>query len=317
MNKNALTFCFYAGFFWQSMFAGAANGEQWGRLIHKENSLYHGIFVYQMDSVVTLRFGKQPTVQMQSQVDISNLRQHRLEYTKMAFCGLLYQPEPKRILVLGLGGGVIPREMHHYFPSAEIDVAEIDPEIPKIAKKYFVFAEDDRLKVHIADGRMFIKEQLRKEPGKKYDIVVLDAFSSEYIPFHLMTKEFLEEVKGVLAEDGVVVANVFYNNRLFDAEWATFLAVFGRSQVFIGNYTVNAMLAAPGPKGQTLSIDEAVSRANILQSRIRPAFEMVTVANQLRPNMRPDPRTKVLTDDRAPVNRLREQKRRTEDRERN
>lgn len=312
MNKNALTFCFYAGFLWQAMFAGAANGEQWGRLIHKENSLYHGIFVYQMGSVVTLRFGKQPAVQMQSQVDIHNLRLHRLEYTKMAFCGLLYKTEPKRILVLGLGGGVIPREMHHYFPSAEIDVAEIDPEIPKIAKKYFGFAEDDRLKVHIADGRMFIKEQLRKETGKKYDIVILDAFNGEYIPFHLMTKEFLEEVKGILAEDGVVVANVFSNNRLFDAEWATFQAVFGRTQVFIGNYTTNAMLIAPGPKGRTITIDEAVSRANILQSRIGPAFEMVTVAKQLRPNMRPDPRTKVLTDDRAPVNRLREQKRRTE-----
>jgi spermidine synthase len=290
----------------------AANGEQWGRLIHKEDSLYHGIFVYQMGSVVTLRFGKQPSVQMQSQVDISNLRRHRFEYTKMAFCGLLYKPEPHRILVLGLGGGVIPREMHHYFPLAQIDVAEIDPAIPGIAKKYFGFAEDDRLKVHIADGRMFIKEQLRKETGKKYDIVILDAFNGEYIPFHLMTKEFLEEVKGVLAEDGVVVANVFSNNRLFDAEWATFLAVFGQCQVYVGNQTVNAMLAAPGSKGRTITIDEALSRANILQSRIRPAFEMATVAKLLRPNMRPDPRTKVLTDDRAPVNRLREQKRRTE-----
>jgi spermidine synthase len=312
MSKRAITFCFYAGFLWQSMFAGAANGEQWGRLVHKENSLYHVIFVYRMDSVFTLRFGKQPAVQMQSQVDTSNLRLHRLEYTKMAFCTLLYKPEPKRVLVLGLGGGVIPREMHYYFPSAEIDVAEIDPAIAVIAEKYFGFVEDDLLKVHIADGRMFIKEQLREKTGKKYDIVILDAFNSDYIPFHLMTKEFLGEVKGVMAEDGVVVANVFSNNRLFDAEWATFNAVFGRSQVFIGNYTANAMLVSPGPQGQILSIDEAVSHANTLQNRLRPAFDMVTIARQLRPSIRPDPRTRVLTDDRAPVNRLREQKRRTE-----
>ncbi len=184
-----------------------------------------------------------------------------LSYTKLAFCGLLYKPEPKRILVLGLGGGVIPREMHSYFPATDIDVAEIDPDIQQTAKQFFGFREDDKLRVHISDGRMFIKELLRRKSAEKYDIVVLDAFNSEYIPFHLMTKEFLEQVKGVLAEDGVVVANVFQNNRLFDAELATFLAVFGRCQVFVDEYSTNAMLVSPGPNGRTLSVDEAVSQA--------------------------------------------------------
>ena len=42
---------------------------------------------------------------MQSQVNLSNLRQHMLEYTMLAFCGLLYNSEPERMLMLGLGGG--------------------------------------------------------------------------------------------------------------------------------------------------------------------------------------------------------------------
>ncbi len=230
-----------------------------------------------------------------------------LEYTKLAFCGLLYKPEPERMLVLGLGGGVIPREMHHYFPGLEIHVVEIDPEIPLIAKRFFGFRQDDKLRVHIADGRMFIKKQLRRDPVPKYDIVILDAFNSDYIPFHLMTKEFLEEVKGVLAEDGVVVANVFYDNRLFDAELKTFLTVFGRCLVFVGGYSMNAMLVAPGPTGPTLTVREAAGRAKILQRKHRLAFDLLTVAKRLRPNIRPDSRAKVLTDDRAPVNWLRTQ----------
>ncbi|MBN2019499.1 MAG: fused MFS/spermidine synthase [Sedimentisphaerales bacterium] len=310
MDKLVLKLCFCAAIVWQATTAGTAAGARWGRLVHKRDSLYQVIYVYKQGTVVTLRFGKQPAEQLQSQVDVSNLRQHRLEYTKIAFCGMLYKPAPRRILVLGLGGGVIPREMHHYFPTTLIDVVEIDPEIPKIAREFFCFAEDDRLKVHIADGRMFIRERIRRKVEDKYDIVILDAFNSEYIPFHLTTKEFLEEVKEVLADDGVVVANVFYNNRLFEAQCATFLAVFGRCQVFFGSYTNNAMLVSPGQKCQTLTIREAMKQANILQHKANPAFDMLAVSKQFRPSIRPAPSVKVLTDDRAPVNRLQKQKRR-------
>jgi len=301
-------FCVAA--FWQPFFVSVVAARGLGQLIHKKNSLYHRIFVYRRGPVVTLQFGKRRAVPMQSQVNLSDLRQHMLEYTMLSFCGLLYAPEPERMLVLGLGGGVIPRELHYYFPALDIHVVEIDPEIPLIAKRFFGFREDDKLKVHIADGRMFIKKQLRRDPVPKYDLIILDAFNSDYIPFHLMTKEFLEEVKGVLAEDGVVIANVFYNNRLFDAELKTFLAVFGRCQVFFGAHSTNAMLVAPGPAGTTLTVREAVRRAKILQRKHRLAFNVLTVAKRLRPKRRPDSRAEVLTDDLAPVNWLRKQERR-------
>ena len=303
MRKAVLTLIFCVAAFWQLLFVSVAAAQGLGRLIHKKNSLYHRIFVYRRGSVVTLQFGRRPRVAVQSRVNLNNLRQHRLEYTKLAFCGLLYEPEPERVLVLGLGGGVIPREMHHYFPAIEIDVVEIDPEIPLIAKRFFGFREDDKLRVHIDDGRMFIKKQLRLDPIPKYDLIILDAFNSDYIPFHLMTKEFLEEVKGVLAEDGVVIANVFYFNRLFDAELKTFLAVFGRCQVFFGAHSGNAMLVS-GPTGLTLTVREAVGRAKMLQRKHKLAFDMRMVARRLRPRTRPDSHAKVLTDDRAPVNWL-------------
>jgi len=311
MRKVVLYTLICVGVFCQLPAICAAFDSEWGRLIYQKDSLYHRILVYKNGSVVTLRFGRQPAVQVQSQVDLNNLRRDMLSYTKLAFCGLLYQEQPKRVLVLGLGGGVIPRKMHNYFPATVIDVAEIDPEILKTAEQFFGFREDDKLRVHIADGRMFIRELLRKGPAEKYDIIVLDAFNSDYIPFHLMTKEFLEQVKGVLAEDGVVVANVFQNNRLFDAELATFLAVFGRCQVFVDeNPSTNAMLVSPGPKGQTLAVDEAVSRARTLKHKVDFSFDMVGVASRLRPNIKPEANIKVLTDDRAPVNQLRTQQRR-------
>ena len=305
--KAALIWTFCIAALLQALFVNVVAAHQLGQLIYKKDSLYHRIFVYQRGSIVTLQFGTLSAVQVQSQVNLRNLRRHMLEYTRLAFCGLLYKPKPQRILVVGLGAGVIPREMHHYLPTLEIHVVEIDPELPLIAKRFFGFRENDRLKVHIADGRMFIKNQLCYDPVPKYDLVILDAFNSDYIPFHLMTKEFLEQVKGVLADDGVVVANVFYSNRLFDAELKTFLAVFGQTQVFLGAYSTNAMLVAPGPTGPTLTLREAVNRAKMLQREYKLTFDMLKVAERLRPDIRPDSHAKLLTDDRAPVNWLRTQ----------
>jgi spermidine synthase len=63
--------------------------------------------------------------------------------------------------------------------------------------------------------------------GRHYDLVMLDAYDHEYIPEHLLTIEFLQEAKGVLAPDGVLAANTFSTSRLYDHESATYAAVFG------------------------------------------------------------------------------------------
>jgi spermidine synthase len=278
-----------------------------GKVVHQKNSLYNGIFVYKNGAIISLKFGKRATSNIQSQVDSNDPQRHMLEYSRMTFCGLLYKPEPKKMLVLGLGGGVIPRQMRHYFPSLEIDVAEIDPDIPPIATQFMGFKEDEKLKVYVDDGRMFIKKQLRRNPVPKYDMIVLDAFNGDYIPFHLMTKEFLQEVKGVLADDGVVIANVFYTNRLFDAEFKTFISVFGRSQAFFGAASGNAMLVSPGPACPILTQQEAVEHARQIQPLHTLSFDLVEIAELLRPDAHPDSKAKVLTDDLAPVNWLREQ----------
>lgn len=283
-----------------------ARGDGSSRLVYKKNSLYHRIFVYKDGPVVSLRFNRKTNV-IQGRVNLEKPRVHMLEYSKIALAGLLYNPAPARVLVLGMGGGVIPRELHHYFPDAEIDVVEIDPAIPKIAKKFFGFRESDRLRVHVQDARMYIRRHLRKK-GEPYDMIILDAFLSDYIPFHLMTREFLRQVRGVLTPGGVVVANVFSNNRLFDCELKTYGDVFGECQVFFGSSSVNAMIIATGPDGELLAKKEAMKNAVTLQKKHAFAFLMVDVAKRLRPGVTPKPDAEILTDDKAPVNRLRQLK---------
>ena len=63
--------------------------------------------------------------------------------------------------------------------------------------------------------------------GASYDLILLDAYGGDYIPEHLMTAEFLEEVAGLLAPGGVVAANTFAHSQLYDHESVTYRQVFG------------------------------------------------------------------------------------------
>ncbi|MFP4028787.1 MAG: spermidine synthase [Candidatus Brocadiia bacterium] len=281
--------------------ATAADGK---KLVFQKNSLYHRIFVYKKGSVFSLKFGRRGRI-TQSKVDRRNLRRHVLEYTTLMFCGLFYEPEPKNLLVVGLGGGILPREMHHYFPQCHIDVVELDPEIKKAAKRFFSFKEGKNLKVHIEDGRVFIRRRSRQTKPQKYDLVILDAFNADYIPFHLMTKEFLEQVKAVLSDNGAVIANVFSDNRLCQSELKTFQAVYKNCQVYSGSSTSNAMIVGIGEEGKALSRKEAKERAKKLQAKHNFSFDMPRVASRLHPSPKPKGKAIVLTDDRAPVNKLR------------
>jgi spermidine synthase len=141
--------------------------------------------------------------------------------------GALYlQPEPDKILIIGLGGGTLPSTLSRILPKAKIDIVEIDPAVVGVAQKYFNFRITPVVAVSEGDGRVFVKRAIRK--GMKYDLIMLDAFDHEYIPEHLLTQEFLREVKKIMTPGGVLTANTWSSSRLYDHESATYESVFGK-----------------------------------------------------------------------------------------
>src|SRR5207237_64981 len=75
-------------------------------------------------------------------------------------------------------------------PAAHIDVAELDPGVADVARAFFALPQDERLEVHVGDGRAYVHDA-----AAKWDLVVLDAYGDADIPRHLATVEFLSEVK--------------------------------------------------------------------------------------------------------------------------
>jgi spermidine synthase len=112
----------------------------------------------------------------------------------------LARPRANRALCIGLGVGSIPRSLRVDY-GIDTDVVEIDPQVVAIARRYFDFPGD--IPVFVEDGRMFV-ERARAS----YDLVFLDAFSSDVHPFHLFTREFFASVDRVLEPGGILAINL-------------------------------------------------------------------------------------------------------------
>jgi len=132
---------------------------------------------------------------------------------------VLQQRKPSvSIGVTGLGAGALaayPRR------SDAIVFYEIDPEVVRLAEgmqAVFSFLNDSpgRCEVVLGDARQSMQRELLESGSRKYDVLALDAFSSDAIPMHLLTKEAFVLYFEHLAEDGVVAVNI--SNRFLDIE---------------------------------------------------------------------------------------------------
>ncbi len=195
-------------------------------LLNSERSLYRDVLIYQDGSERCMCFTRQCRIGRQTCIDTTNPSRFALNYTRMMLGGALFTGEPpRRLLIIGLGGGTLPMALAGILPDAQIDVVEIDPAVTRAAKRFFAFKDGPKMRVFEEDGRVYIKRAGRT--GEKYDVVMLDAFDHEYIPEHLLTREFLNEVKTLLGPKGVLVANTFSSSQLYDHESTTYADVFG------------------------------------------------------------------------------------------
>lgn len=190
-------------------------------------------------------------------------------YTRVGMIGLALVPPDARILFVGLGGGAMPTYTRHVLPDAEIDVVEIDPVIVDVARRFFAFRPDERLRVHTGDGRAFIEATA---PGT-YDLIVLDAFSDDAIPRALATREFLDAVRAALNDAGVVVSNLWTANADYGSMVATYDVVFGDVHLLRVPRRRQIILVA-GPRVDGAERDDFISAATALQSRADLGFDL-------------------------------------------
>lgn len=231
-------------------------------------------------------------------VDLEDPARQVLAYSPYLFAGELARPDPARILNVGLGGGVFNNAAVVLYPDAQITTVEIDPVFLDLAAEYAGFVETERNTVEISDGRRWID---RNE--ETWDWIILDAYNKDVqIPFHLTTVEFHQLVSDHLTPGGVAVANLHSTNeRLYERLVATISEVYPSVRIFPvpGAGNVIAVMSNLDEDGFDARLDMevdldlalAAEPLNIDFDEIREQVETPRV----------NPRTRLLTDDFAPV----------------
>ncbi|WP_289107678.1 fused MFS/spermidine synthase [uncultured Pseudoalteromonas sp.] len=273
-------------------------------VVHEERSLYRNIIVDETHDLRCLKFNTKSSQTSQSCMYKNNPDKLVFNYTKLTFASLLVTDNPKNVLIIGLGGGTLSNVIHALYPAAKIHNVEIDPAVLKVARNYFNFIENDAVTSSVQDGRIFIKRAAIKK--QKYDWIILDAFNGDYIPEHLLTKEFFEEVKSVLAEGGVIAANTFSSSKLYEHESATYHAVFGDFiNVSRANRSNRIILAGVNSMPTEAQIIQRIKALNPRLKKYDVDLKAISTYMQSTKNKQDWPaNTKVLTDQYSPANLL-------------
>lgn len=170
-------------------------------VVHTEEGLYESIVVY--DAVFngkTVRFLKQ-NANPSSAVDLAT-GEPAFEHMRYYALALALHPDLRNALVIGGGAFTIPQALIRH-SSATIDVAEPEPGLRDIARRYFSVDEDERLRTYVTDGRAFLRKR-----AASYDLIYSDAYQNFHgIPPHLLTQEFFAAAGTALSNRGVFLVN--------------------------------------------------------------------------------------------------------------
>jgi spermidine synthase len=177
---------------------GAAVG---GETVYETQTQYQQLEVVDSGETRTLYLDGVP----HSAMYLTRPTEYVFEYTRYFHLSMLAVDDPEsveRVLFVGGGGFSGPKRFVAEY-DATVDVVEIDPEVVDAAETHFDVEESDELRIHTMDGREYLERT-----NHSYDVVVLDAYRADRVPYHLTTVEFMQLVRDRMDEDGVVVANV-------------------------------------------------------------------------------------------------------------
>ena len=276
------------------------------RVLLAKDSRYHRIAVVEDDLSRYLRFDSS----FQSGMYVKEPYDTRFAYTDYLQLALAYQPSARRILFVGLGGGSAPKRMWRDFPSLQIDVVELDSEVVAAAYRFFGVPRHPRLSVEVEDGRRF----LARNDGP-WDAIVVDAFYSDSIPFHLATREFLELARSRLRPGGVVVTNIIgtvkgEESRLFRSMLRTYRAAFPTVAIHpvleTGDRDLDVVrnLILVSGEGAAPSKEFLLQRWAEIRRRAPAAPDLATAIRNRYDADVPTNDVPVLTDDYAPTDAL-------------
>ncbi|HEX9674039.1 MAG TPA: polyamine aminopropyltransferase [Burkholderiales bacterium] len=181
------------------------------------------------DSVyVTERFGVRSlhigSDTVQSAMRLARPNDLELAYTRSMMAFLLFRPPPRRVLMVGLGGGSLAKFIYHRIPDAVTEVIEVNSQVVAVARRLFELpAADARLVVRVCDAAEFVASD-----GDGFDAILVDGYDGESQVPQLATEAFYGGCRRRLGRGGVLVVNLWGSDRRFDDYLARIEGAFPR-----------------------------------------------------------------------------------------
>ena len=273
-----------------------------GGTVFEATSPYHHIRVIDERGVRTLSFDGS----METRMSLADPLQGHFQYTEYFHMAWLWNDSLAQVLMIGLGGGSTQRAFQHYYPDVMIETVEIDPSVLHVAREYFHVKESPTLKVHLEDGRVYLRRS-----QKKYDAIFMDAYTEgrygSFIPHHLVTKEFFTLASQHLTTNGVLAYNVigsFQGPRagILCSVYKTMKSVLPQVYLFPSGDSENVVLIGT-KSAQRSTFNSLHQRASSLLTRKRitlPNFRTRLYSFRVEPPSCVNQAT-IFTDDFAPV----------------
>lgn len=184
-------------------------GRRISRAVHKGMTGEERVDVSEMDGVRSLYLGSET---VQSAMRVKAPYELELAYSRGMMMFLLFMKQPKDVLMIGLGGGSIPKYIHHFLPEMQTRVVEINPRIIQVARSHFYLPEnDEKLEVIEGDGVAYLQEN-----SNTTDVLLLDIFDSQGVPPEMYHQGFFDTCAEALHLDGMMAVNLWGSDKNFD-----------------------------------------------------------------------------------------------------
>ena len=278
----------------------AAPAQDSRNLLESKESLYNNIYVYEQPPYVSMTFGHNRRIYTESVYNTRDDRDLPVEYTRFMTASLMYAKDVHSVLEIGFGGGRTSWYLHRYLPNVQVTSVELDPTVVELARKYFGIKEEPNFQLVNRDGRLFLQES-----KEHYDLILIDAYRGPFVPFHLLTKEFYQIAREHLADGGVVAQNVEPSTMLFDSAVKTINAVFPQ----LDFYRADGNIVTVAYDGAERKREDLAGVARVRDKAYGLRYSLLEMLSQRRHIQIAggnviDPNAKVLTDDFAPVETL-------------
>ena len=204
---------------------------------------------------------------IQSSMKIGDPFALALDYTRCMMAFLLFHPQPRQALMIGLGGGSLAKFFHRRLRATRVRVVELDPRVVATARTHFALPPDDeRLSVEIGDGA----EALAPECC---DVLVVDAYHDELHVPELASAEFYDAAYLALAPRGVLVVNFMDDDPMFDRYLQRLEVAFGGAVLAMrALYDPNILAFALKGMPPRVEWEDLRRRAAQLESRLELPF---------------------------------------------